>query len=84
LPHRAANLSGLYELHIQRDGHFVTDENATGFKRRIPGQAEVFAVKLRRRWPLPTAYCPRDPSRAESALPRRSAPLLMVFLLSIP
>src|SRR5437868_217934 len=38
--------SSLNELDFQRDGHFVADENAAGLKRRIPGQAVVFAVDL--------------------------------------
>src|SRR5207248_8076175 len=39
--------SCLHELDLQRDGHVVADENPTGFKRRVPGQAEVLAVNLR-------------------------------------
>src|SRR6267154_3655970 len=38
--------SSLYELDVERDGHLVADENATGFERRVPGQAEVFAIDL--------------------------------------
>src|SRR5882762_8489180 len=40
------NLS-LHELDVERDGHLVANENATGLKRRVPGQAEVFTVDLR-------------------------------------
>ena len=36
-------------LDVQGDSHLVVDENAAGFKRRIPGQAEVLAVDLRGR-----------------------------------
>src|SRR5437868_5021238 len=39
---------GLHELNIQRDSHVVADENATGLECRVPCQAEVFAVDLRR------------------------------------
>src|SRR3977135_526287 len=42
------NLS-LHELDVERDGHLVANENATGLKRRVPGQAEVFTVDLRAR-----------------------------------
>src|SRR6266446_1811413 len=42
------NLS-LHELDVERDGHLVANENATGLKRGVPGQAEVFTVDLRRR-----------------------------------
>src|SRR5258705_4091267 len=38
--------SGLYELHIQINSYFVTNENATSFERCIPGQPEVFTVDL--------------------------------------
>ena len=41
--------SSLYELHVERDGYFVADQNSSGFKRRIPCQAEVFTVDLRGR-----------------------------------
>jgi hypothetical protein len=41
--------SSLHELHIERDGHLVANENAAAFERCVPGQAEVFATDLRGR-----------------------------------
>src|SRR6266404_57717 len=38
--------SGLYELDIQINSYFVTNENATSFERCIPSQAEVFTADL--------------------------------------
>src|SRR5438128_3452495 len=43
---QAANDLGLYKLDIQGDGHLVANKNATGLKRRVPGQAVIFAVDL--------------------------------------
>src|SRR6266568_8340267 len=59
--------SGLYELDIERNGDFVTNENATGLERRVPGQAEVFAVDLGR-------SRGRDPGIAPGILRRRGWP----------
>src|ERR1700686_1325289 len=42
------NLS-FHELDVERDGHLVANENAAGLERRVPGQAEVFAIDLRGR-----------------------------------
>src|SRR4051794_32757484 len=44
----AANDSRLDELDIQRDGNLISNENAAGFKRGVPCQAEISAVNLRR------------------------------------
>src|SRR6202162_1235734 len=41
-----ADKSSLYELDVERDGHLVADENATSFERRVPSQAQVFAIDL--------------------------------------
>ena len=41
--------SRFYELHVEGDGYLVADQNASGFKRRIPCKAEVLAADLRRR-----------------------------------
>src|SRR5205814_5522152 len=41
-----ADHSSFEEFCVERDGHFVPDQNATGLKRRVPGQTEVFAVDL--------------------------------------
>src|ERR1700704_2814583 len=35
------NLS-LHELDVERDGHLVANENATGLKRRVHGQAALY------------------------------------------
>src|SRR6266480_1908124 len=59
--------SGLYELDIERNGDLVTNENASSLKRRVPGQAEVFAVDLGRRRG-------RDPDIAPGILRRRCWP----------
>src|SRR5450631_1724107 len=40
------NFLRLDELHIQRDGYFLADQNTAGFERCVPGQAEVLAVDL--------------------------------------
>src|SRR5580700_9576568 len=40
------NDSSLHELHVERDGDLVTDENSTCFQRGVPVQAEVFTVNL--------------------------------------
>src|SRR5580704_716000 len=40
------NDSSLHELHVERDGDLVTDENSTRFQRGVPVQAEVFTVNL--------------------------------------
>jgi len=37
---------GLYELTLETDRDFLTDENATGLKGGVQGQAEVRAVDL--------------------------------------
>ena len=39
--------SGLHKLNIQRDGHFVANENAARLEGRVPGQAEVLPISLR-------------------------------------
>src|SRR6266853_5635793 len=38
--------SSLYELDVERDGHLVADENAAGFERCVPSEAEVFPIDL--------------------------------------
>ena len=42
----AAMNSGFHELHIESNGDFITDQDAAGFKRGVPGQAKVLAVDL--------------------------------------
>src|SRR6266496_365405 len=44
MPHRAA--SSLYELDIQIDRYFVTNENPASLESCIPGQTEIFAIDL--------------------------------------
>src|SRR6267142_5924384 len=39
----------LHELDVERNGHLVANQNATGLKRGVPSQAEVFTVDLRGR-----------------------------------
>lgn len=34
----------LHELDIQSNNYLLTNQNAAGFKRCIPGQPEIFAV----------------------------------------
>ena len=60
----ALNISSLHELHVEREGDFVADQNAAGFKRGVPGQAEVFAIDLGGRGQTRCGYCPKDPSPA--------------------
>jgi len=38
--------SCLYEFNIQRNRDFLANQESTGFQRRVPVQAEVFAVDL--------------------------------------
>src|SRR5258705_13448636 len=38
--------SGLYELYIEINSYFVTNENATSFERCVPSQPEVFTADL--------------------------------------
>ena len=38
--------SSLYEFNIQRNRDFLANQESTGFQRRVPGQAEVFAIDL--------------------------------------
>src|SRR5260370_16120901 len=59
--------SGPYELGIERNGNLVTNQNAAGLQRRVPGQAEVFAVDLGRRRG-------RDPGKSPGILRRRCWP----------
>src|SRR4051812_44452450 len=43
---RRAYDSGLHELHVERDGDLVSDENAAGLERCVPGEAEILAIDL--------------------------------------
>src|SRR6202049_3843887 len=40
------NISTLYELHVERDRHLITNQDATGFERSVPGQTEVLTADL--------------------------------------
>jgi hypothetical protein len=41
---RGLDDSSLHELHVERDGHLVANENATGLERGVPIQAEVLRL----------------------------------------
>src|SRR5947208_1419971 len=41
---RAVNDSGPHELDFQSDDRIIADENAAGFRRRVPRQPEVFML----------------------------------------
>ena len=36
----------LNRFDVQRDRHFIANQQTTGFQRRIPGQSEIFTAYL--------------------------------------